>query len=153
MDVLAETQGRIYGAITIAGPEDFSSPFPGALFPCLIWDHDGRFNDAERSAVARALLLAGCRYAVCGGKHSDAWEDAVDWEFVAQHPGRWRDEELVMTTSHKGERPDDVAFHLVRLTNCLHDLQLYLILHVGTGVLKGHVDAGVRKYARMGPLT
>ena len=37
MDMLAETEGKICGAITIHGPDGFASPFPDTLFPCLIW--------------------------------------------------------------------------------------------------------------------
>ena len=151
MDVLAEKEGKIYGAIGIDGPEGFAPPFPGALFPCLIWDHEGRFRDWERSAVTRALLDAGCRYAVCGGKTSKAWHDAVDAEFVAQHlddPDDVREAEHVMTTCHDGESPDDVAFFFVLNTNFdEHDFERYLVLHVGTGEKKTEVDAAVRKYA------
>ena len=85
MDLLVETEGKVYRAIAIDGPRGFASPFPDALFPCLIWDHDGHFTEAQRSAVARALLKGGCRYAVCGGQSCEAWHDSVDTAFVEQH--------------------------------------------------------------------
>jgi len=112
MIALAETEDKIYGAVAIDGPGDFASPFHGALFPCLIRDHDGHFTDAERSAVARALLEAGCRHAVCGGESCEAWHDAVDREFIQLHPDD-PDEVCeaahVMTTWHDGGRPADGA--------------------------------------------
>jgi hypothetical protein len=151
MDVLAENEGKIYRAIAVDGPGGFVSPFPGALFPCLIWDHEGRFTDADRSAVAKALLEAGCRYAVCGGESCEAWHDAVDTEFVRQHladPEDVREAVHVMTTWHDGESPDDVAFFFVLNTDFDdHDFSRYLILHVGTGETTEQVDAAVRRYA------
>ena len=78
MNVLAENDGRTYASVAIDAPADFVSPFPGALFPCMIWDHDGRFTAAQRSEVANRLLQAGCRHAVCGGQSCEAWHDAVD---------------------------------------------------------------------------
>jgi hypothetical protein len=151
MDILAENDDRIYGAVTIDRAAGFVSPFSGHLFPCLIWDHEGRFVDVERAAVAKALLEAGCRYAVCGGERCEAWHDAVDEEFVAEHlddPEETQNAAHVMTTWHSGETPDEVAFFFVLNTNFDdHDFRRYLVLHVGSGPAKAHVDAAVRKYA------
>lgn len=71
MDILAEEHGRIYGSVTIECAADFVASFSGQSFPCLIWDHRGRLSAVERAAVAKALLEAGCRYAVCGGESPD----------------------------------------------------------------------------------
>ncbi len=151
MNVLAENEGKTYGALAIHAPDDFVSPFPGALFPCMVWDHDGRFTEAERSEVAKRLLQAGCRYAVCGGHNCEAWHDAVDLAFVRQHvkdPDETRDAVHVMTTWHTDETPDDVAFFFVLNTNFDdHDFRRYLVLHVGDGRAKGEVDAAVRRHA------
>ena len=151
MNVLAENEGKTYAVMAIGAPEDFVSVFPGALFPCMIWDHDGRFNEAQRGEVAKRLLRAGCRYAVCGGNNCEAWHDAVDAEFVRQHgddPEETRDAVHVMTTCHADETPDDVAFFFVLNTNFdVHDFNRYLVLHVGDGQTKGEVDAAVRRYA------
>ena len=86
MNVLAEKEGKIYGVIAIDAPRDFVSLFSGGLFSCMIWDHEGRFTDAQRSEVATLLLDAGCLYAVCGGHNCEAWHDAVDQEFVRRRP-------------------------------------------------------------------
>jgi hypothetical protein len=151
MIVLADTEDKIYGAVAIEGPRGFASPFRDVLFPCLIWDHDGHFTDSERSAVARALLEAGCRYAVCGGESCEAWHDAVDREFIQLHlddPDEVCEAAHVMTTWHDGESPEDVAFFFVLNTNFDdHDFRRYLVLHVGTGKTKEQVDAAVRAYA------
>jgi hypothetical protein len=54
-----------------------------------------------------------------------------------------------MTTSQDGESPDDVAFFFALNTNFnYHDFQQYLVLHVGIGMMKEHVDAGARKCAQ-----
>lgn len=150
MNVLAENDGKIYARATIDGPDAFASPFSGALFPCLVWDHDGRFTDAGRSAIAKALLEAGCRYAVCGGQNCEAWHDAIDAVFVEAHiedPDDVQDTAFVMTSWHDGESPDDVAFFFVLNTNFDdHDFKRYLVLHVGTGPAEVEVDSAVQKY-------
>ena len=151
MDVLAESEDKIYGAIAIDGPEGFAFPFPDALFPCLIWDHDGHFTEPQRSTVARVLLKSGCRNAVCGGQSCEAWHDDVDTAFVQQHlddPEELREAAHVMTTWHDGESPDDVAFFFVLNTNFDNQyFTRYLVLHVGTSKTREQVDAAVRRYA------
>lgn len=151
MDVLAEKEGKIYRAVAIDAPNDFISPFSGLLFPCLIWDHDGGFSEAQREVVANRLLQAGCRYVVCGGQNCEAWHYAVDIEFVRQHSDD--SEEVleavhVMSSWHTGESPDDVAFFFVLNTNFdYHDFVRFLVLHVGDCRTRKEVDAAVRRYA------
>ncbi len=151
MNVLAENDGKIYARAAITGPDGFTSPFSGLPFPCLIWDHDGRFTDAGRLAIARDLLEAGCRYAVCGGQSCEAWHNAIDEVLVEAHlgdPDDVQDAAFVMTSWHDGESPDDVAFFFVLNTNFdAHDFRRYLVLHVGAGPAQDQVDAAVRKYA------
>ena len=151
MDTLAEIDGRLYEAMTIARADDFVPPFKGVPFPCLIWDHDGRFSNAERFLVAGALLDAGCRYAVCGGQHCSTWHDVVDEEWVARHvdeSDEVQEAAHVMTTWHTGESPDEVAFFFVLNTNFDdHEFTRYLVLHVGAGPTTEELDAAVRKYA------
>jgi len=151
MNVLAERGGVIFAVVTIQEAADFAPPFRGVAFPCLIWDHQGILADAERAAVAAALLDADCRYAVCGGEECEAWHDAVDQEFVARHlddRDEVGDSAHVMTSWHEGETPDDVAFFFVRNTNFdQHDFKRFLVLHVGTSPATGQVDSAVRKYA------
>lgn len=151
MSVLVENEGKTYVAMVIGAPGDFASPFSGTVFPCVIWDHDGRFTEAQRGEVARRLLQAGCRYAVCGGQNCESWHDAVDEEFVQQHmndTATTLDAAHVMTTWHAGESPDDVALFFVLNTNFGdHDFDHYLVLHIGDGQAKAEVDAAVRRYA------
>lgn len=150
MEQIAENEGRIYASLTIERPEEFVTPFPGSLFPCLIWDHRGDFSPAQIAAVAGALLDAGCRYAVCGGKRCEAWHDAIDVVFVERHlddPEERRESMNLMTTWHDGEGPDDVATFFVLSTNFQdHHFTRYLVLHVGAGEQKSEVDSAVRKY-------
>ena len=150
MDVLAENDCRVYARATIDRPEAFASPFSGDLFPCLIWDHDGRFTGPKRTAVAERLRQAGCRYTVCGGQNCEAWHDAVDAVFVEAHfgePEHVRDTAFVMTSSHEGESPDDVAFFFVLNTNFEdHDFRRYLVLHVGMSPSQAEVDSAVQKH-------
>lgn len=151
MSLLVGSEGKTCVVMMINAPGDFVSPFPGALFPCMIWDHEGRFTEAQRGEVARRLLQTGCRYAVCGGRNCDAWHGAVDEEFVQQHlddPEETIDDVHVMTTSHADESPADVASFFVLNTNFGgHCFAHYLVLHVGDGPAREEVDAAVRRYA------
>jgi hypothetical protein len=151
MDVLAEIDGKIFVRGKIEQPEDLASPFSGDPFPCLIWDHDGRFTDAARTAVAHGLLEAGCRYAVCAGQNCEAWENAVDLAFVEAYLDEEsvQDAAHVMTSSHDRESPDDVAFFFVLCTNFdSHDFRRYLVLHIGIGSAEEDVDEAVQKHVR-----
>lgn len=151
MDILAESEGKVYGAVTIQRPDEFVSPFTGLPFPCSIWDHEGHFSHSDRFAVADALLESGCRYAVCGGQQCSAWHDAIDEEWIARHidePEEVQEAAQVMTTWHRGETPDDVAFFFVLSTIFDgHDFGQYLVLHVGSGPATEQLEAAVRKYA------
>ena|SRR5689334_23075708 len=123
MYLLADHDGKRYRAVAIDRPADFKSPYSDGFFPCLIWDHDGRLSASDRSELAKSLLNAGCRYAVCAGQHCSEWHDVIDLEFVERHqddPDDVQQAEHVMTSWHAGEEPDAVAFFFVLLTNFDH---------------------------------
>lgn len=151
MNVIAECDGKIYAGVVIHAPGDLASPFKGVLFPCLIWDHGSAFAEQQRTDIARVLLDAGCRYAVCGGNNCRLWETALDVEFVTRYrdaPDDIREAVHVMTTSHYGESPDDVAFFFVHNTNFdHHDFKHFLIVHMGTGESVTLVEDAVRLQA------
>lgn len=152
MHVLAENGGNTYGAVTIDAAHAFVPPFAGSPFACLVWDHEGRFADAGRFAVAEALLAAGCRYAVCGGERCEAWHDAVDEVWLAQHFDDADDAQhasQIMTTWHDGESADAVARFFVRDTGFEdHGFRRYLVLHIGSGPARALLDTAVQRYAR-----
>jgi hypothetical protein len=154
MDVLAEREGRTFVAVTLTNVSEFQAPFPGALYPCLIWGHDVRVTDEARLTLASALLDSGCRYAVCGGADCEAWHDSVDVEFVKRHlddSEQQLEASFVMTTWHRDEPPDDVAHFFVRNTNFdSHNFKHFVVLHVGNGPERDLVNAAVRKYASNG---
>ena len=151
MTVLAEKNGKTYVATTIEAPRQFAVPFGGESFPCLLWDHQGRSTSSDRSALSKALLASGCRYAVCAGADCEAWHDAIDMEFVRAHlddPEHVVDEVHVMTTWHERESANDIAFFFVLNTNFdAHDFDRYLVLHIGASAARSEVEAAVRKYA------
>lgn len=149
--LLAQVGPRSYVAEAVGAPSDFASPFVVTAFPCLLWDHGSGFSGADRAALARTLLDAGCRYVVCGGEHASQWECSIDEEFVRRHleqdPAA-AESGFVMTTSHEGETPDDVAFFFVMCTNYDgHDFERHLVLHVGVEPENSGVDTAVRAYA------
>lgn len=151
MTILAEKNEKSYIATTIGAPHEFVAPFGDGPFPCLLWDHHGGFTASDRSALAKALLNSGCRYAVCGGRDCEAWHDAIDLEFATAHlddPEEVIDAAHVMTSWHDRESPDDVAFFFVLNTNFdAHDFSRYLVLHLWTGAAQAEVDEAVRRYA------
>ncbi len=148
MNVLTDKEGKTCSAMTMESPDDFCDPFAGVVYPCLIWDHDGHFSQAQRVEVAKRLLDSGCRYAVCGGRHSEAWHDVVDEAFVVKHQDESdevREAMYVMTTCHESESPEEVAFFFVCCT-CFdqHDFSRYLVLHIGHGPLHAELEAAVK---------
>jgi hypothetical protein len=151
MTVLAEKDGKRYVVATVEAAEQFAMPLGGAPFPRLLWDHQGHSTPLGRSAVAKALLEAGCRYVVCAGRDCEAWHDAIDEEFVAAHLEDAPDvteAAHVMTTWHEDESPDEVAFFFVLNTNFdRHDFDRYVVLHLGTSDVRSEVDGAARKYA------
>jgi hypothetical protein len=151
MEFIAQNESRIYGSLTIESPGDFATPFHGEVFPCLLWDHRGRFTDAEQAELAGRLLDAGCRYAVCGGAGCEAWHDAIDMECVTRHlddSEEVRESMHIMTTWHDGETPDEVALFFVTCTNFgQHHFRRFLVVHVGSGKQRNEVDTAVRRYA------
>ena len=114
-------------------PDDaLPPPFDGEPYAVLVWATRPTY-DAQKERIAHALLGGGCVYAVCGGAESDAWEEAVDDAWLARYvaePGA--EERSVITTSHRGEPPDEVAAFLVHATGFgEHDFSRYLVLLVG----------------------
>ena len=151
MHLIAQYNGRSFYSDHLAMPFHLQPPFADVFFPCLIWDHTGEMPVAAKSGVARTLLKAGCRYAVCGGMECEAWHDIFDEVHIAHTLGLPTDEadrDLVMTTWHTAESPDDVAFFFVLNTNFgPHDFERFLVLHVGTGRQQQDVEQAVRRYA------
>jgi hypothetical protein len=117
----------------------------------LIWDHDSHCSQDQRVDIAKALLAAGCRYAVCGGTQCETWHDTVDVEWVREHVDESDAVQAaahVMTTWHHGETPDDVAFFFVMNTNFdEHDFKRFLVVHVGSSARVGEVNGAVRNHA------
>jgi len=66
--------------------------------------------------VARAFVASGCRYAVCSGIDSSAWDDAVDIAYMSHVPAPDDGTRFVMTSWHGDEPMRDVAQHFVRNT-------------------------------------
>src|SRR5687768_13399857 len=116
--LLAETGGKIYRVTAWAGGR-FVLPEqgPDRPFTCLIWDHGLSVPSEEQLAVARVLVDAGCRYAVCGGHDCEGWHDIMDHATVFRDLDQEQEGPLVMTTWHEGEAPDEVAWFFLNLTD------------------------------------
>lgn len=151
METIAESQGKIYQAITIKPGQKFVPPATDVAFPCLIWDHDSHCSQDQRVDIAKALLASGCRYVVCGGTECKAWHDTVDLEWAREHldePDAVQEAAHIMTTWHTRETPDDVAFFFVMNTTFdEHDFCRFLVVHVGSGATVDKVNGAVRHHA------
>ena len=149
MRLLVEHDGRRFFVQDDVGTVG-GQPFDGAAFPLLVWDHVGTTTGPERYDLAQALIRGGCRYAVCGGLRSGEWEEAFDSASVMEDfdkPDHGLPDSLVVTTSHVGEDPDDVAFFFVRSTDHDRRFESYLVLHVGGGPLAHVLEDEVTRYA------
>ncbi len=150
MEILAKKDGRIFGAMTIQSPDGFTCPFSDVLYPCLIWDHEGNLSGDERYLLARKLIDSGCRYAVCGGKHFKVWHDTIHWAYIDLSLGdnEEDDSNLVMTSWHEDESPDDVARYFVTCTDFpQYNFKNYLVLHIGDSLSHLVLNEFVRENA------
>lgn len=113
---------------------DFTCPFQGDFYVCVLWDCDSGFDSIQRRQLATALLSSGCRYAVCAGTECEVWHDDVDLVYVTQHLDDPPDkpEPFVMTTWHTGESEEDVIYFAFNCTNFdEHAFSHFLVLIVG----------------------
>ncbi|WP_420129964.1 DUF7684 family protein [Longimicrobium sp.] len=109
-------------------PADALPPlFGDEPFAALVWATRPTSN-AQKQRITHALIAGGCRYVVCGGAETDAWEEAADDAYlVLDLP----DDDVVMTSSHRGEPPDEVVFFLVHSARTDRDFARCLLLVVG----------------------
>lgn len=127
------SDGRRTFFLRVMQPGDaLDPPFGGEAYPVLLWA-TGRTTAAQKQRLAEALIASNCRYVVCGGRESGAWEEAADAAFTAREMTEAAlDALLVMTTSHERESPDDVAFFFANNTSFgPHDFARYLVLMIG----------------------
>ena len=154
MRLLAEHHGSRVFAHTVEAPEVPAMPFEGACFPCLVWHHGEPWRREDMLDFARALIRAGCRYAVCvGPRHAGLdWETAFDMAWVEEYldaPQAAKDANFLMTSQHDGESVDDVAFFFI-LNTCFdhHYFQDFLLLHIGTGKDVEAIEDAVMRWLR-----
>lgn len=79
MRLVRQHDGRSHWVLRLGQSDLPDTPFQGRPYPCLIWNHEDKLVSSE---LARALVKSGCRYAVCGGFASRAFEAAVDQAFL-----------------------------------------------------------------------
>jgi hypothetical protein len=150
---LCATRTRVYLTLRIASAPDLRFPFRVLPFACLVWDYGSCFTPEDKALACKQLLAAGCRYAAFAGHDSDSWHDVMDTEFVEQHLSDSEevlDASHIMTTSHHGEGPDDVAFFFVHCATVPdQSLSQYVVLHLNSnsGNAEGELDALVRDRA------
>jgi hypothetical protein len=132
MEQIASDGRRTFFLRVLAPGEVLDSPFGGDPYPALVWA-TGRTTEAQKARLCAALIASGCRYVMCGGRESEAWEEAADEAFTAQDltDAGFR-ERMVMTSSLVGYPPDEAAFDFIHTTNFgEHDFTRYVVLMIG----------------------
>lgn len=127
MHPIASDSRRAFFLHALQPGDDLAPPFAGEPYAALVWATQPT-TDAQKHRIAHALIASGCRYVVCGGAQCEAWEEAADDAYLLQD---LPEDDVVMTTSHRGEPPDDVVFYLANATRMHRDFSRYLVLVVG----------------------
>jgi hypothetical protein len=132
MEKIAEEAEREFYIRAMQPDETLGDPFDGQIYAALVWATRST-TAARKHRLCAALIASGCRYVVCGGRESVAWEEAVDEAFVAQDLSETEfQERLVMTSSHEREPMREVVFFFTIFTNLgPHDYKRYLVLMIG----------------------
>lgn len=132
MELVASGGGREFFLRVLAPGEPLGAAFDGDAYPALVWAA-ARTTATQKHRLCAELIATGCRYVVCGGRESAAWEEAADDAFAAQDlPDEDFEAGQLMTSSHEYEPPDDVAFFFFHNTSFgHHDFTRYLILVIG----------------------
>src|SRR5688572_22799923 len=131
--IIYQAGERIFASVSITSHE--VAPSLMEPFACLLWSHTGGSSVDWQRGVARVLIICGCRYAVCAGTDCESWHDAFDEAFALMFsavPESVREANLIMTTWHADETPDDVAFSFINCTDFgPYRFSRYLVAHVG----------------------
>jgi hypothetical protein len=91
-------------------PFRLASPFAGAEYALLlvVWTDD--VTAVEQKDLSDAVVVSGCRYAVCTGHRCSTWDDSIDLSAVlAELDGRRDAQQLLMTTWHDTEPIEEVV--------------------------------------------
>lgn len=83
-------------------------------------------------ATSRALVAAGCAYALAWGKECESWREAIeDASLEAVNYEDVPDEQLVIATAHEDEELSEAFwFARHRAVHPAHELRETLILHI-----------------------
>jgi len=118
-------------------------------YPALVWNTTPGVKTEEIASVMRRLIANGCRYIVAAGAECERWHDIADEQFFAQFPTEpERDANVVMTSWHAGESPEDVILFLVYGTNFEeHDFKEYLVLQFGDDdMVESQLNAAIARH-------
>lgn len=127
MQQIASDSQRAFFLHALEPGDELSPPFEGEPYAALVWATRPT-SEAQKQRITHALIASGCRYVVCGGAQSEAWEEAADDAYlVADLP----QDDVVMTSSHRGEPPDEVVFFFANNTRLHGEYTRYLVLVVG----------------------
>jgi hypothetical protein len=131
MERLASETGKDVWLGAFSAVDLVVSPFSDEEFALMLVHFDGPVRDSEKMLLARRLVAQRCRYAVCAGRDSGAWEDAFDEADIESNPDCDEDR-FVMTTSHGPEVLNEVVRFFIWSTSTPHFQPLrFLVVAVG----------------------
>ena len=140
--------GAYYFQQLDSAADDIEVPFCGDPYVCLVWDSRGDSTKEERLRLASTLWASGCRHMVCAGKSCEEWHDSADEAFHFVYPKR--EDDSWMTTGHKNESANEVAFYVVYCTAFqVEGLEFfkYLVLQIGPDeATKKHILDSLNKH-------
>lgn len=96
--------------------------------------------------TSRALVAAGCAYALAWGKECEQWHDAIDDAYLeATNYEDVPEEQHVVTTWHEDEELSEVFwFAQHRAVHPAHELRETLILHIADTPRREELEAEYR---------
>lgn len=96
--------------------------------------------------TSRALVEAGCAYALAWGEQCEAWREAIeDASLEASDYADVPDEQLVVTTAHEDEELSEAFwFAKHRAVHPAHELRQTLILHIADAPRREDIEAEYR---------
>jgi len=138
-----------YVYASLASTSHLEVPF-FSPFAVLIWT-SARSLAELRQRVCEQLIAAGCRHVIAAGIQAEERDTSADLAFVKLFPDKatW-DLNFVMTSSHRDESIEDVAFKFVVGTNFDHHyFTNFFLLHFGDDpAAKEALVKAVRKEAK-----
>lgn len=115
----------------LSRPYTLDLPFAGADFACVLFATDASLTAEEQFFLCQQLIAAKCRSVLCAGLDSSAWDDAIDYAYIATDENYSPpNETFVMTAWAENQPINEVlwqALHLMDFDD-LHFQRLFILI-------------------------